>query len=289
MRVLPGQGEHQGLDVPSGHRPAGPCRAWIWRPSGAARCRGASQDGTGGDQQPQAPGAALWVSTLSRAADSARSAQFTVVRRGCRRCRTAGWWRRIKISAVCHAASRRDSRSHAPSRVSSRNTDRRHMIGDHHGRSAGRATLLVRAMDRILGTHSVAAPKQHGAHLYEVDRQNAVGLRGQELLPRRTRATRRGVDPCVMQDLPQRGGCDRVAKLGELALHPPVTSRRVVRGRADHELVDRGCRGRSSGMPSARVVPFARGQVPGEQCRRGYREHLAPPVPGDQPGQGRKP
>ena len=29
----------------------------------------------------------------------------------------------------------------------------RHMTGDHHGGTAGRATLLVRAMDEILGTH----------------------------------------------------------------------------------------------------------------------------------------
>jgi hypothetical protein len=27
------------------------------------------------------------------------------------------------------------------------------MIGDHHGRTGRRATLLVRAMDEILGTH----------------------------------------------------------------------------------------------------------------------------------------
>jgi hypothetical protein len=27
------------------------------------------------------------------------------------------------------------------------------MIGDHHGRTARRATLLVRAMDEILGTN----------------------------------------------------------------------------------------------------------------------------------------
>jgi hypothetical protein len=27
------------------------------------------------------------------------------------------------------------------------------MIGDHHGQTAGSATLLVRAMDGILGTH----------------------------------------------------------------------------------------------------------------------------------------
>jgi hypothetical protein len=37
--------------------------------------------------------------TPGRAASSARSAQFRLGRRGCRRCRTASWWRRIKISA----------------------------------------------------------------------------------------------------------------------------------------------------------------------------------------------
>jgi hypothetical protein len=29
------------------------------------------------------------------------------------------------------------------------------MTGDHHGQTAGRATLLARAMDEILGTHSL--------------------------------------------------------------------------------------------------------------------------------------
>jgi hypothetical protein len=29
------------------------------------------------------------------------------------------------------------------------------MIGDHHGRTVRRATLLVRATDEILGTHSI--------------------------------------------------------------------------------------------------------------------------------------
>ena len=90
--------------------------------------------------------------TPCRVAIRARSAQSRFGRRGCCRCRTANWWRRIKISAVCHASSRRDSRSHAASRATSRKTNRRHMIGDHHGRTAGRATLLVRAVDGILGT-----------------------------------------------------------------------------------------------------------------------------------------
>jgi hypothetical protein len=90
--------------------------------------------------------------TLSRVAISARSAQSSFGRCGCR-CRTARWWRRSMISAVFHASSRRDSRSHAAIRVIRRKTSRRHMIGDHYGRMPGRATLLVRAMDRILGTH----------------------------------------------------------------------------------------------------------------------------------------
>jgi hypothetical protein len=32
------------------------------------------------------------------------------------------------------------------------------MTGDHHGRTARRATLLVRAADEILGTHSIVTP-----------------------------------------------------------------------------------------------------------------------------------
>jgi hypothetical protein len=65
------------------------------------------------------------------------------------------WWRRIKISAVFHASSRRDSRSYPATRVIRRNTNLRHMIGDHHARTAGRATMLVRAVDEILGTHRI--------------------------------------------------------------------------------------------------------------------------------------
>jgi hypothetical protein len=104
-------------------------------------------------------------------------------------------------------------------------------------------------------------------------------------------AAGRGVDPGVMQDLPYRGGTDPVAEPDELALHPPVPPRRVICCPADHELADRGCRGRPPGTPPARVIPLACDQppVPGEECRRGHREHLAPSLPGDQPGQCREP
>jgi hypothetical protein len=93
--------------------------------------------------------------TPSRVARRARSAQFSVGRRGCRCCRMVSWWCRIKISAVFHISSRWDSRGHAATRVIRRKTNRRHMIDDHHGRAAGTATLLVRAVDGILGTHRV--------------------------------------------------------------------------------------------------------------------------------------
>jgi hypothetical protein len=47
-----------------------------------------------------------------------------------------------------------DSRSHVAVRVIRRKTNRRHMTGDHHGQAAGMASLLVRAVDGILGTHT---------------------------------------------------------------------------------------------------------------------------------------
>jgi hypothetical protein len=55
---------------------------------------------------------------------------------------------------IRHASSRRDSRSHAANRVIRRKTNRRHMTGDHHGQTAGMATLLARALDGLLGTHN---------------------------------------------------------------------------------------------------------------------------------------
>ena len=82
-----------------------------------------------------------------------------------------------------------------------------------------------------------------------------------------------------------------MAEPDEFALHPPMPPGRVVVGHADHELADRSRRGRSSGTPPVRVIPLACDQsaVPGEQRRRGHHEHLGPPLPGDQPGQGREP
>jgi len=131
----------------------------------------------------------------------------------------------------------------------------------------------------------VDAMEQHGVHVDEVDCDDAAGLRGQELLPGRAGAAGRGIDPGVVQDLPDRRGRDRVAKPGQLALHPLVPPRGVLCGHADHELADRGRRGRPSGTPPARVVPLARDKptVPGKESRGCHWEHLAPARASDQP------
>jgi hypothetical protein len=137
----------------------------------------------------------------------------------------------------------------------------------------------------------VDAPQQHGVHVDEVGGDDAAGLGGQELLPGWPRAAGRGIDPGVVQDLPDRGGRDRVAEPDQLALHPPVPPRGVLRRDADHELADRGRRGRPSRTAAAGVVPLARHQptVPGEQRRGRHREHLAPPAAGNQSRQRREP
>jgi hypothetical protein len=118
-----------------------------------------------------------------------------------------------------------------------------------------------------------------------------VCLGGQELPPGRAHAVGRGIDPGVVQDLPHRGGGDRVAGPDQLALHPPVPPRGVLRRDTDHELADRRCRGRPSGTTAARVVPLAHHKpaVPGEQGRGCHREHLVPPAAGNQPRQRREP
>jgi hypothetical protein len=57
--------------------------------------------------------------------------------------------------ARCNSRALQDSRSHVITRVIRRKANRRHIIGDNCGRTAGGATLLVRALDEILGTHTI--------------------------------------------------------------------------------------------------------------------------------------
>jgi hypothetical protein len=131
--VLPGQPQDQGPDGAAGRRPAARAAQGSGGPARPAmpRCPRPIVSGVTSSRSRWRRAVGI---TPGRAASRARSPQFTFGRRGCRRRATASWWRRIKISAVCHACSRRDSRSHEATRVIRRKTNRRHMIGDHHGR-----------------------------------------------------------------------------------------------------------------------------------------------------------
>jgi len=57
--------------------------------------------------------------------------------------------------------------------------------------------------------HGVEPAEQHGVHVNEVGRDYAAGLGSQKLLPGRARAAGHGIDPGVVQDLPDRGCRDR--------------------------------------------------------------------------------
>ena len=160
--VLAGQPQDRGPDVPAGGRAAGLAAPGPGGPTAADDVTVPPQTVTGVTSS-CSPWRRAFGITANRVAMSARSAQSSFGRRRCRRCRTASWWRRIKISAVFHVSSRRASRRHAASRLVRRNMNRRHMTGDHHGRTAGRATLLARAMDEILGTHSTRSSYPPGA------------------------------------------------------------------------------------------------------------------------------
>jgi hypothetical protein len=153
--VLPSQPSGQCPDVAPDRWPAGPAARRPGGPVAADDVAAPAHDRVRGNQQPQS--LTPRFQTPSRTASRARSAQSSFGRRGCRRCSTLSWWRRIKISAVFHISSPRDSRNPAATRPIRRNTNRRHMIGDHRGRDSQRATLLVKAVDEIPGTHRLRA------------------------------------------------------------------------------------------------------------------------------------
>jgi hypothetical protein len=58
------------------------------------------------------------------------------------------------------------------------------MIGDHHGRTAGRATLLVRAADEILGTHRTVNDGQPA--VLSADQRQVLGQTLADALRHRT-------------------------------------------------------------------------------------------------------
>lgn len=80
---------------------------------------------------------------------------------------------------------------------------------------------------------------ERGVDVEEVRRDDALGLRAEELTPGRTGATRRRVDARCVQDLPHRRGCDPVSESGQLALGSPVAPARILIGESQDEVLGR--------------------------------------------------
>src|SRR4051794_15869290 len=80
--------------------------------------------------------------------------------------------------------------------------------------------------------------EEHRVDSEEVTRQHGVGLGGQELLPGRSRPSRRRVDAGLVQDLSHRAGRDLVAEADEFTVDPAMAAEWVLRGYPQHQLSD---------------------------------------------------
>jgi len=80
--------------------------------------------------------------------------------------------------------------------------------------------------------------EEHRADGEEVAGQDRVRLRGQELLPRRSRPPWRRINAGPVEDLPHGAGRHPIAQAQQLALHPPVAPRRILRSQAQHQFTD---------------------------------------------------
>ena len=152
LGVLAGQPPDKCPDVAPG-RPAGPAARGLGGPAAADDVAVPAHDRVWGDHQPQSIAPRFrYDAEQAREQSPVRPVQLRSSRLAAAAARRAGGAgsRSPRSSTSPHAAT---ARNPAATRVVRRNTNRRHMISDHHGQTASRATLLVRAMDEISGTH----------------------------------------------------------------------------------------------------------------------------------------
>ena len=102
----------------------------------------------------------------------------------------------------------------------------------------------------------VEAAQEHVVDVGEVDREDRMGLRGQELSPGRTGPSGRGIEPRFLQDLPDSRGGHGMAESDQLALDPSAAPAGILAGHLQHEVPDSRCGGWSA-WSSVRVGPAA--------------------------------
>jgi hypothetical protein len=128
-------------------------------------------------------------------------------------------------------------------------------------------------------------------HLHEVQGQDSLGLRGEELAPAGTGPPRRGIEADVVQDPPHGGGGNAMAEPDQLALHAPMAPGGVLCCHTRHKFLDRRRSRGTSRATACGVVPLARDQpaVPGQDRGGSDRKDLGPAAARQQPGQGGQP
>ena len=141
------------------------------------------------------------------------------------------------------------------------------LLGDPGAGGVGGDPGDVHAAAAVLDhDEDVEAAQEDGVDVGEVDREDRVGLRGQELSPGRAGPSRGGVDAGGLEDRPDGGGGDRVAEADQLALDASVAPGGILPGHPQHQGPD-GLRDGRSAWLSARVGPAAGDElgVPAQQ------------------------
>ena len=127
----------------------------------------------------------------------------------------------------------------------------------------------VHAAAAVLDHHEdVEAAQEDGVDVGEVDREDRVGLRGEELPPGRVGPSRGGVEAGGLEDRPDGGGRYPVADADQLAVDPSVAPAGIFLGHGQHQRPEGWCDRWSTGV-SSRVGPAVGHQlgVPAQQGR----------------------
>jgi hypothetical protein len=134
----------------------------------------------------------------------------------------------------------------------------------------------------VLDNHEdVEAAQEDRVDVGEVDGEDCVGLRGEELAPGRACPSGRGIEPGVLQDRPDGGGGDGVAESDQLALYPSIPPSGILAGHAQHQGPDRRWRGWSA-WSSVRVGPAAGDELGVPAQQRAGRDESHPAQRGRQ-------
>ena len=141
------------------------------------------------------------------------------------------------------------------------------LLGDPGTGGMGGDPAQVHPSGPVLDHHEdVEAAQEDGVDVGEVDREDRLGLRGEELSPGWAGASRGGIEAGGLEDRPHGGRGDRMAEADQLALDAAAAPAGILPGHPQHQRPHGLSDGWSAGV-SSRVGPAAGHElgVPTEQ------------------------